>query len=290
VTICTKGGFFFRRRETRNGPLVTNFLFWNVNGKPLESRVASIVRTHDIDVVALAECDPTSGAWLDAISDVQQCPYYQGTTLLDSIAVYTRFRQRTMEEDPRTRVSAHQLFLPGGKDVVLVVAHLPSKLFWQADSQSQLCTEFAAQVRRLETRVGHSRTVLVGDLNMNPFEAGVVSSHGLHATMARSVAERETRTVLGKEYAFFYNPMWGHFGDALDGPPGTYYDSRAEAVTYFWNLFDQVLVRPALLGAFDTGSVRILDSDGTESLLSRTGLPEKSQASDHLPIVFRLDM
>jgi hypothetical protein len=269
---------------------VTNFLFWNVNGNSLEERVARIVRSRDVDVVALAECDATSPRWLDAISDAQHCRYHTGTTLLESIAVYTRFGHRTVQEDPRTRVSARQLYLPSGRDLLLVVAHLPSKLFWQSDSQSQLCTDFAAQIRRMERLLGHARTVLVGDLNMNPFEPGVVSSHGLHATMARSVAERGTRTVLGREYGFFYNPMWGHFGDALDGPPGTYYDSRSEAVTYFWNVFDQVLVRPSLLGVFDTGSVRILDSDDSGSLLSRTGLPQKSHASDHLPILFSLDM
>ena len=51
---------------------------------------------------------------------------------------------------------------------------------------------------------------------MNPFEHGVVAANGLNAVMARKVAARDTRTVLAHEYPFFYNPMWGHFGDAID--------------------------------------------------------------------------
>jgi hypothetical protein len=63
--------------------------------------------------------------------------------------------------------------------------------------------------------------------------------------------------------------MWGYFGDALDGPPGTYYDSRSEPVTYFWNIFEQVLIRPTLLDAFVPASLKILDSDGDETLLTK---------------------
>ena len=45
---------------------------------------------------------------------------------------------------------------------------------------------------------------------MNPFEAGVVGAAGLNATMARSQALKEFCTVRGRQYQFFYNPMWGH--------------------------------------------------------------------------------
>ena len=175
-------------------------------------------------------------------------------------------------------------------DVLLAVTHLPSKLYWSSESQSQSCTQLAREIRRCEAESGHTRTILVGDLNMNPFEFGMVSSQGLHGTMARRVAERECRTALNREYPLFYNPMWGHFGDGIDGPPGTYYNSRAEHVCYFWNMFDQVLVRPSLLDAFDNDHLRILDTSGEDSLLTAGGRPSKSEASDHLPIVFGLEL
>lgn len=263
-----------------------SFLFWNLNGRPLQRRVANIVREHEVDVVVLAECDASSHVWLEAINEAQQCDYNEGIRLLETIAVYTRLSQRTLEENPELRLSAHQLFLPSGDDILCVATHLPSKLYWRDASQSHLCTQLAARIGRLEEQLGHSRTILVGDLNMNPFEPGLVSSYGLHATMARQVAERQTRTVLGQDYPFFYNPMWGYFGDALDGPPGTYYYSRAEPVNYFWNIFDQVLLRPSLLGRFENNRLRILDSDGASSLLTTQGLPDSVGASDHLPIVF----
>jgi hypothetical protein len=36
--------------------------------------------------------------------------------------------------------------------------------------------------------------------------------------------------------------------------------------------------------------VTILDSDGEQSLVSKKGLPRKARASDHLPLLFRLEL
>ena len=80
--------------------------------------------------------------------------------------------------------------------------------------------------------------------------------------------------------------MWGYFGDKSPGPPGTYYYSATNPINYFWNIYDQVLVRPGVLDWFH--DLSILDHDGKESLLSGNGLPNKSQASDHLPLIFRI--
>lgn len=124
---------------------------------------------------------------------------------------------------------------------------------------------------------------------MNPFATGVVAAHGLHAVMSRSIAAKAERTVQERLYPFFYNPMWSHFGDMAE-PPGAYYYEHAEQVVYFWNMFDQVLLRPALLPVFDNRSLRILTTDGEGSFLTERGLPNKSTHSDHLPILFELSI
>lgn len=53
-------------------------------------------------------------------------------------------------------------------------------------------------------------------------------------------------------------------------------------------MFDQVLIRPDLLEAFDNKDLMILTSDGVTSFISRQGLPDSTVASDHLPLLFKL--
>ncbi len=81
--------------------------------------------------------------------------------------------------------------------------------------------------------------------------------------------------------------MWGLFGDRTPGPAGTYYHA-ASGLSHYWHMFDQVLLRPDLMDSL--AEVRILDSDGQESLLTDAGNPRSSTASDHLPLLVRLNV
>jgi hypothetical protein len=107
--------------------------------------------------------------------------------------------------------------------------------------------------------------------------------------MSRRIAARETRTVQARPYHFFYNPMWSHLGDHASDTAGSYYYDNSEQVNYFWNVFDQVLIRPELVNGFDSQQLRILTSAGTSSLVRLDGRPDVSKFSDHLPITFTLE-
>ncbi|NKB18146.1 MAG: hypothetical protein HC770_08835 [Pseudanabaena sp. CRU_2_10] len=146
------------------------------------------------------------------------------------------------------------------------------------------------KIRRVEAELGHSRTIVVGDLNLNPFSNGVVSARGLHGVMTQGIARKEDRKIQGRVYPFFYNPMWKHLGDRANSPPGTYHYRKSDHVCYFWNIFDQVLVRPALLDLWDEESLQILTGDGQQSFLTPSGFPNAKSFSDHLPLLFRLNL
>lgn len=268
------------------------FLFWNLNKKPLERRIASLARHYDIDVLMFAECVIPVGHVLSALSDATGQVYHLPSSQCDSLAIYTRFPADcvvNLHERPN-RLTVRRLVLPGRPEVLLALAHLPSKAFFSGASQASECRRVASTIRDIEIGVEHSRTLLVGDLNVNPFEEGAVTADGFHAVMARPVASRGERVVQDEQYPFFYNPMWGHFGHGIDDPPGTYYWARAEHLCYFWHMFDQVLVRPALLANFPDDQLRILDSDGSVPLVASSGQPDSSDASDHLPITFALTL
>jgi hypothetical protein len=179
--------------------------------------------------------------------------------------------------------------LPARAEIILALVHLPSKLHWDDDSQSAECGELGREISEAEDQAGHIRTVLVGDFNMNPFERGMVETTGLHGTMSRTIAQRQSRIVQDRQYRFFYNPMWSHLGDSRQRAAGSYYYDSAKHVNYFWNTFDQVLIRPDLIGGFDPDRLSILTKVGALDLVRSDGRPDVTKFSDHLPIVFELD-
>jgi endonuclease/exonuclease/phosphatase (EEP) superfamily protein YafD len=266
-------------------------LFWNVNRKPLGGVLASLAERHNVDILLTAECTEQPESVLGQLNRSGQ-KYRHVEGACEALVTFTRLSRpslRPIYEEKRLIV--HRL-IPSGRSggLHLAAVHLPSKWNWSAASRSAECEELARSIRKVEAKAGHTRTVLVGDLNMNPFEDGIVKANGLNATMTRAIAQRETRTVQSRKYAFFYNPMWGRFGDATEGSPGTYYYDESGHVAFFWHTFDQVLIRPALLPFFRNEDLEVLTNDGSRGLLTQTGKPSTSVGSDHLPILFRLDL
>ena len=237
----------------------------------------------------LAECNITPASMLLALnSTVTEYSYSPG--ICKRIAIFTRFDGQLLPPIRETdKVTIRHLRTFSG-DLTLVAAHLMSKLYNSDSSQGFECSVLAQMIRDVERQAGHSRTILVGDLNMNPFEPGMVAANGLHAVMTRHIASEQNRVVQGESYPFFYNPMWGYFGDIHNTHAGTFYYRRPEHVVYFWNMFDQVLVRPDLLPFFPEDSVQILSTDGNQSFVKNSGIPDDKEGFDHLPVLFRLNM
>jgi hypothetical protein len=98
-----------------------------------------------------------------------------------------------------------------------------------------------------------------------------------------------TRTVQGREYGYFYNPMWGHLGDSRSETAGSYFYDAGGHVNHYWNVFDQVLLRPELARRFDPTRVQIVKSVGLVSLVHANGRPDHVNSSDHLPLVFEVE-
>ena len=269
---------------------MTTFLFWNLNNKPLQDTIAHLVQKHRIDVIVLGESSILPANLLLTLNPKGRADYfYAPGYACTKVQFYTRFTwQFILPLFESDRLTIRHLRLPGQTDIILAASHFPSKLYWNEESQSFECMNLANSITDVEAKIGHCRTILVGDLNMNPFEDGMVAASGLNASMTRQIAARGTRTVQQKEYRFFYNPMWHFFGDGNPGAPGTYYYAASEHRVYFWNIFDQVLIRPELLTRFDNKDLMILNSDGNNSLLNANGLPDAVNYSDHLPIIFNL--
>ena len=68
---------------------------------------------------------------------------------------------------------------------------------------------------------------------------------------------------------------------------GTYYHNGSEPSNSFWNIYDQVMIRPSMRKWFVDNSLKILVKIQEYSLVDKFRHPRKD-ISDHLPIVFEI--
>ena len=255
----------------------------------MRSLLSRVEYENKIDILILAECANVPSEILTELNQNVTNFHFPFSTC-GSIRIFTAFpRKCTRIIKDNYRSTFRRIKLPLREEILLVSAHLPSKLRWRDNSQEHEVISLADDIRAAEKKVEHRRTVLVGDFNMQPFEDGMTSSKGLHGVMSKQVASRGSRIVQGREYPFFYNPMCGLMGDLSEGPPGSYYYDAAQHVEHYWWMFDQVLVRPELATNLGENRYRLLTKIGNESLVDGKGRPNSQIGSDHLPLYFEID-
>jgi hypothetical protein len=290
--ICQFAGFLSIEANMHGLGSKLTFLFWNLKRARLDL-LTRLVKKNAVDILILAECPASPPSVLRALNQTT-VSYFFASGKCPKIAIYTRFsEQYLLPHQAGSDFAIGRLVLPGRIEILLCAVHFPSKLRQSEIDQTQFATHFGTTVlARAEEEARHARTLLVGDLNMNPYENGVVVYNGLHAVMTREIAQKAPRLVNRIESnRFFYNPMWRHFGEQPEGHAGTYYYRSPKARADFWNVYDQVLLRPELLPYFRDKDLRILHGDAQLNLsLMRNRKPDGEMISDHLPILFRLSI
>lgn len=264
------------------------FLFWNIHKSPLDKLIIELVKEKNIDVIILVESEIDASTFLKLIN-VEKIGVFQlsANVRCTKIQVFSRgVVIRTVYDEKRTVIKTIDSYK--NESILLACTHFISKNNYDNESQTLESTVLADAISNTEDREGHTRTILVGDLNMNPFAVGVASARAIHGVMTKKIAQRKTRSVAGVEYKMFYNPMWKLLGNETGGPPGTLFYAQTQHLSYFWNIFDQVLIRSDLIEDFIDSDLEIVSSINSKSLLKRTGRPNAVLASDHLPIVFSL--
>lgn len=107
--------------------------------------------------------------------------------------------------------------MPVGRPLLIVAAHLPSKLHMDPEAQYSVARQTRIEIEMAEKKVGHSNTLLIGDLNMNLFEKGMTAADGFHGMLDANLVKNASRTVQGNGHSYFYNPMWNRIGDNSAG-------------------------------------------------------------------------
>ena len=269
------------------------FVFWNLGGNNIADQVAQLALERAADFVIVAECG-SPASLLAALNKKfkNRKGVFRYLSTRSRVDVFVRFDDSFVTLLHETRhFTIRHVQLPMCVPLILAAVHLMGKREFKEPSQDHECILFARELLAAEEhQANHTNTVIIGDVNMNPYQDSVISAAGLHGVQTRAVAERRERVVLGRTHKMFYNPMWRFFGQRTpDGPAGTCYYWKSEDVWTFWNIYDQVLIRPSLLERFPEDQLEVVSKIGGVSLL-RQGIPHRKQFSDHLPIVFEIDL
>ncbi len=282
---------------------MSNFGFWNVNSlrnldsdqREISRWAAELAFERSLDILFLLECAIPVESLMPAFNGE---PSYYPISCGERFKVLARFDPKFMPRldlrVPNDRFDIWRLRLPLQEDIVLTLVHGPDKRNNSLGKQELFMQQIVAELSYIESEIGHDRTIVLGDFNANPFESPVASSSGMHAVISQEIAQSGARRIFDRSYPYFYNPMWNLLGDARQGniltAPATYYYRGSDPHELYWHMLDQVLIRSSLLDRFDIATLEVVVSIGGKPLVSRNGIPDYTRFSDHLPVIFGIDL
>lgn len=264
-----------------------NWLFWNTNRKTnINSVLKKMIVALSCDVIALAEYHDNINILLKELHNKKNNYYYIDKIACDKIDIITKLKPSSIVHLTESEHYTIKRFPHKNLDgLIAAFVHFPSKLRRGLTDLSIVGSRLKNDVEIIENTHKTDNTILVGDFNMNPFDEGMLGAGYIHSVPSMRVAKRISRKVDRVEYKMFYNPMWNLFGDIAE-PSGTYYYGSSGHITYFWHIFDQVIIRPSLQNSFNPKKLKIIDKFNEISLVNENGQPS---ISDHLPIYFEIE-
>lgn len=260
------------------------FLFWNTkNNVGINDILCDLIVENDISTVLLAE-------YAADVSELQKKLATRGKLLFEyNTAGCERMTilgtNLHVDSGLQTDYASIQII---NEDEILCCIHLQSQIYSDNEELRKLTIrQIVADIEATEKAYSTDKTIIVGDLNIAPYDDAAVSAGYFHGVPIYEVAKKKKRKVGKKYYDMFYNPMWSFLGERTK-PYGTYYHSGSKTNNAFWYILDQVMIRPSLRPRFVDDNLKILTETSSVFLLNQAGHPNK-KISDHLPIMFEVE-
>lgn len=278
-----------------------NFLFWNIHKKTsFYQSIGQMAQKYNIDVLMIAELEENEkGNLLSAINGIygkEEFVHIPGYNWKKVLVFAKKGIKIAAFDESGNRICAFKIFSEIlQKDIILFPLHFYDKHSFDTEEQNERIGKIKDFIEEVENRNSpdEKMSIVCGDFNLNPFETPMIKTKGMHTVMDKRIAEKGKRTVEGDKYHFFYNPMWGFYGDNGKGGTvcGTYFLNRSHHIELFWHLLDQVVIRPKLMEYFDDDGLEIITQiDENELLLNQNGKIDQTKYSDHLPLKFCINI
>lgn len=266
-----------------------NFLYWNVNNKNLACYISEVCLENKADVLILAEHKSVDLDYLTRKLNEKEFMFEIENIIPNSRILLLHKRGIQIKVVKESRYYSAFKLKHDEEQILIFALHLPSKYAQETSDLNMYTSQIIREFEQIEEERKISRSLVVGDFNMSPFDEGMISALGFNAVMSTEIARKKSRKVLNQERKFYYNPMWHMMGNDDHDCKGTFYYSSSTK-SFYWYTYDQVILRPQLIDNFSMDNLRIINKINDKSLITKSNVPNKKEISDHLPIKFKINM
>jgi exonuclease III len=284
-------------------------LSWNIHTNKkgmtplLKNVLADVVNENEIDIVILQEAFGIEvSTSLNSLINQYDEVVAPGNIIENGVRIFLRqntFKFTFLERHSRNKLVLLNLKkISGIEEFNIAAVHLYSKVGNTERQQLWKNLPIIQKIKNFEDKVSNNnKTILVGDLNHNPYESNMLDPNFLNCKDSKTLIDTLIKKPVSKktDNDYWYNPMWNLLGDYnfIDGNEritGTFFRYTIDEKP-IWNLFDGFIIRHSIMNSVDYKKSKIITHTKTINFLKPFTIGKddsmiKEQISDHLPIMF----
>lgn len=260
-----------------------NILFWNLKKNSNAQWIKHIIIENNVDIAVFAEYENTD--FEEVIRNLKnQFIRHDGKGGCNKITLLCSSNYHVTVKREQSRYTLYSVYSEVFS-INLVGVHLPSNPYGDANRRRVVIRDLVNDINELENENNHRRTIVIGDMNCNPFDEEMIQIDSFNAVLFKQlILQKELVDFENKRYRRFFNPIIHYLNEDTQSY-GTYYYSSGSALIY-WNCFDQVLVRKELCDVIRR--VDIIREINGKKLIKR--IKPNDEISDHLPLLLNIDL
>ena len=163
--------------------------FWNLSKKDQTlAHLICLARMYEVDIFILAECPNDLEPAIEGLNGLDAKKYREAVNAKAKVRSLSRLGiEGSVHRFTSIGREMAAWTMPAPKldppEVLVVGVHLPSKAGGnQETDQASVAIEVVKELTRVEDHRGHRNTALVGDFNMQPYDAGMTLVTGFSGT------------------------------------------------------------------------------------------------------------
>lgn len=257
-------------------------LFWNLKKNANENWITELINEYSIDIAIFSEYSETS--FDDILVKIgQEYMRVDGYGACEKITLICRRSISLSVSREQNRYTLYS-FDYGKEKYNIAGIHLPAPPASDSNDRKYVIRNLVCDLTELEKKQKNNNTIVIGDFNCNPFDEEIIQRDTFNAVLFKKLIEKqENITYQSKKYRRFYSPVLDYLSESTETYGSFYYSSGSAPL--FWNSFDQVLVRKALVNRLK--DLKYCKTINGKSLLK--DIKPNSAISDHLPLIVEIE-
>lgn len=177
------------------------YLFWNTHkNKKINPILCNLISENHISIVVLAEYDADAEEEIKMLNTCGYSMQQYTTTGCERIHILAK---RGLDIEPQLQTSNSSMQFVN-RDIILCCVHLNSQIYSSGSHAEEIrIRQIVSDILKAEKELSTTNTVIVGDLNINPYDQSCISAQYLHGIPIYEETKRNSRVVLVKRFICF---------------------------------------------------------------------------------------